>query len=215
MVVLFAKGAVDETSKIYGPIFARFVAEAALKFEAEKLKEKPPQNINSNSLEDVSKYILANLTKYPRGYCALIYGVGKAESKLEGSMASGAKRSAWSAMKSMLEASGLVNSLIGTTESTFEALVKFTDIAKPLKTSITSRAIRGKNNDLTLIVPECPYKDGCKALFKEGVTRGVGGMECMCLIADTAAVGLITKKRLDYKVEEFDKPECKGRIYEV
>lgn len=64
-LLLAAKFAVEETAKLYGPIFTRIVSEYALKFEAEKLNEKPPENIQG--LEAVTNYILANLKRYPRG----------------------------------------------------------------------------------------------------------------------------------------------------
>ncbi|WXG41804.1 MAG: hypothetical protein WED07_13740 [Candidatus Freyarchaeum deiterrae] len=210
-VVLFAKTAIDETSKIYGPIFARLVSVHALRFEAEKLKEEPP---NIQGLTDVSNYIVTNMNKYTRGYCAVIYGVGKAEATLQGSMGAGAKRSAWSAMRSMLENTGLLNNLVGTTGDILEAIDKFNVIGKQLKTVLTVRFIRDENNQVREVVPNCPFKDACKALVKEGVTRVRGGMECMSLIANTAVAGIITKKSLDYNLDEFDKPECRGRIFE-
>ncbi|MFB0561978.1 MAG: hypothetical protein ACETWM_12315 [Candidatus Lokiarchaeia archaeon] len=212
-VVLFAKGAIEETAKIYGPIFTRLVSKYALEFEAEKLGENPPENIEG--LEDVSNYILANQDRYPRGYCAIIYGVGKAEAELQGSMGSGAKRSAWSAMRSMLESSGLLNNLVGTTEDVLEAIDKFNEIGKQIKTVVTVHFIRGESDEVKEVVPDCSFKGACKALVNEGISRVLGGMECMSLIANTAVAGIITKKNLDYKLDKFDTPECRGRIFEV
>nr|MDO8083092.1 hypothetical protein [Candidatus Freyarchaeota archaeon] len=211
--VLFAINAIEETAKLYGPIFTRMVSEYALKFEAEKLKEKPPENIQG--LEQVTNYIITNLKRYPRGYCSLIYGVGKAEARLQGSTGAGAKRSAFHAMKSILENSGLLNSATGTTKDLFEALDKYEEISKAVKTAFPLHLIRGENNQVTMVVPNCPFKDSCKAVMNEGISRLVGGSECTVLITHNAVAEIVTKKQFDYRLDEFDKPQCRGRIFEV
>ncbi len=211
-IVLVGKTAVEETAKLYGPIFTRMVSEYALQFEAEKLNEKPPENIHD--LEAVTNYILANLGRYPRGYNSLIYGIGKADSKLQGSTGVGAKRAAYSAMKSILESSGLLNSIIGTTEDVFEAICKAEEINKEIKTAVSARYIKGEKNQVMVVVPNCAYKDACDAFVKEGISRLVGGSECIYLIVTNAEAEIVTKKRLDYKIDEFGKLECRGRILE-
>jgi hypothetical protein len=212
-LLLVAKTAVDETGKLFGPIFTRMVSEYALQFEVSMLKEKPPENIKG--LEEVTKYIIANLSRYPPGYCSLFYGIAKAESRLQGSTGSGAKRSAFSGVKAIIESSGLLNSVVGTTENVFEAFAKSKDIFKATKTLIQIRYTRGENNQVTLEIYDCPYKDVCRIIVEEGVTRFVGGLECINLITLNAAAEIITKKQLDYRLDEFDEPNCRGRIFEV
>ncbi|MGQ9721982.1 MAG: hypothetical protein ACUVXA_11745 [Candidatus Jordarchaeum sp.] len=211
--VIFVKSAIEENEKIYGPIFTRIASEHALQFEAEKLMDKPPENIQN--LQEVTNYIINNLDKYPNGYCALMYGIAKAESKLQGSTGAGSKRSAFSAMKSIIESSGMLNSVIGTTGDLFEALDKFEEIGKMVKTAIPLRFIRGENNEVTMVSKNCPYKDACRAFINEGIGRLVGGQECINIICHAAVAEIITKKRFDYKLYEFDKPECRGKIFEV
>ncbi len=211
--VLFIKAAIDETSKLYGPVFTRMVSEHAVKFEAEKLKEKPPQNIRG--MDDVYNYIIVNFDKYPLGYNSLIYGIAKAESKLQGSLAAGSKRASYSAVKALLEFSGMLSGLIETTEEVFDALKSTEAIGKATKMCILTTWTREENNAVTMVVPNCLFKDACRALQKEGMSRMVGGSECINLIDNTATAEIITKKHYDYRLEEFDKPECRGKIYEI
>ncbi|MFB0563261.1 MAG: hypothetical protein ACETWM_18830 [Candidatus Lokiarchaeia archaeon] len=211
--VLFIKGAVEETAKFYGPIFTRMVSNYAVEFEAEKLKEEPPENIQG--LEDITNYILENLDRYPQGYCSLVYGIGKAESKLQGSTGSGAKRSAYSAMKSIIESSGLLNSVIGTTKDAFEANYKFEELSKMVKTTIPLRFIKGENNEVTIVTDNCPFKDACIAFVNEGISRLIGGGECVALISHAAVTEIIIGNPFDYRLDKFDNPECSGRIFEI
>ncbi|GEM_PF-904737 len=212
-IVFVAKTAVEETAKLYGQIFARMVSEYALQFEAKKLGEKPPENISG--LGAVTDYILANLDRYPKGFNALIYGIGKAESKLQGSTGAGSRRAAYSAMKYIMESSGMLSSIVGTTKDIFEAIYKAEEINKEIKTAVSARYIREKNNQVIEVVPNCPFRDACSAIIDEGIGRLVGGSECICLITTNAEAEIITKKQLDYKIEEFGKSECRGRIFEV
>ncbi|MEM2145652.1 MAG: hypothetical protein QW279_09840 [Candidatus Jordarchaeaceae archaeon] len=213
ITLLIAKSSIQEMDKFYGPIYTRMVSEYALKFESEKLNEKPPENIQG--LDQVTDYIMANLNRYPRGYCALFYGSAKTQKNLEGSIGSGARRSGFQVMKSLIESSGMLNSVIGTTEDLLEAIKKSAEIVKAAKIIISMRYIREENNDLTMIVPNCPYKDACRAYMEEGISRMVGGLECTNLTCQAAISEIITKKHLDYRLEEFDKPECRGRIFEI
>ncbi|MEM3586700.1 MAG: hypothetical protein QXO71_05185, partial [Candidatus Jordarchaeaceae archaeon] len=212
ITVLFAKSAVKEMEKIYGPLFTRMVAEYALEFEAKKLKEEPPPKIQG--LDQVTNYIIANLDRYPRGYCALFYGIAKTEKNLEGSLGSGSRRAVYNAMKAIIESSGVFNSIIGSTEDLFEAAAKASELMKANNIGISVRWIRSENA-LVMVVPDCPYKDACREYVNEGISRMVGGLECTTLNSQSVISEVITKKRFDFKLDEFDKPECRGRVFEV
>ncbi|MBS7251786.1 MAG: hypothetical protein KIH08_14530 [Candidatus Freyarchaeota archaeon] len=212
-ITFVAKTAVEETAKLYGPIFTRMVSEYALQFLAEKLGESPPNDVRG--LEAVTNYILGNLDRYPRGFNSLIYGIAKAENKLQGSTGAGARRAAYSAIKTILESSGLLSSIVGTTKDVFEAIYKAEEINKEIKTAVSGHYIRGGNNQVVVVVPNCSWRDACIALVDEGISRLVGGSECIFLIVTNAEAEIITKKHLDYKIDEFGKSECRGRIFEV
>ncbi|MEM2146892.1 MAG: hypothetical protein QW279_16125 [Candidatus Jordarchaeaceae archaeon] len=212
VAISLAKAAIIEIAKLYGPIFTRMAAEYALEFESRKLKEKPPENIQG--LEEVTNYIMANLDRYPTGQCPLVYGLNKAESKLQGFSSSGARRGAHKAMKIMFENTGLLNRLVGTTESAYDALKMLP--VKEMKQVTRYHYIRGEEkNEVTAIYSNCPAKDACKALLDEGVAKMLGGLHCILLNCGAATVEIITRKTFDYVLEEFDTPDCKGRIFEV
>jgi hypothetical protein len=226
LAVFLGKAAIEENAKLYGPLYKRLAAKYALDFESRMLNEKPPENIQD--LEGVTNYILANLDRYPRGHCALTYAISKTESTLQGyGGTSGSRRAAASAMKKLFEAVGLLNSLIGTTEDIIEAARRFKAIASnafantgmQIKQSEQVQRIRytrGKGkNEAVITYSNCPYKDTCRALLNEGVSRIVGGSVCINLILAYAITEIITKKRFDYALDEFDKPDCKGRLFEI
>jgi len=196
--------------KLYGPIYTRLALKYALEFEAEKLKEKPPKNIQE--LEEVANYIIANLDRYPNGHCSLHYGLLKAEVKLQGG--AGTRKEAHDAMKNVLKTSGFLKGLIGTTENAYEA-IKMLPI-REIKQVTRHHYIRveGKN-EVIVVISDCPYKDMCWALVDEGVSRMVGGLHCTLLALGNAAAEIITGKHFDYVLEEFDEPDCRGRIFEI
>lgn len=211
--IVFTKIAVEAATKFYGPIFKRMVSLYTLDFEARMLKEKPPENIQG--LEEVTDYVTTNLERYPRGHCALIYGIFKAESKLQGFSGAGAKRAAYSSMKSILEITGMLNKFVGTTEDAFESCKRSSFIFEVTKIVIPMRLTMGDNNQLNLMLHDCPYKDACISLVKEKLSRLTGGWECVSLMLFNAGLEIITKKTFDYKLDEFNTPDCTGKIWEA
>ncbi|WXG42051.1 MAG: hypothetical protein WED07_15030 [Candidatus Freyarchaeum deiterrae] len=224
--IYLTKGSILETAKIYGPIYTRMVSEHALEFESRMLKEEPPENVRG--LEEVTNYIVANLNRYPRGHCSLVYGIGKAESKLQGyAGSSGSRRAAYGGIRNMLEAAGLLNSLIGATEDVLEAnkaydaKLKDAVAAKALSTIKAGQVqrvryirVEGKN-EVNAVVSNCVYKETCLAFVDEGISRMVGGLQCIILMLGNAVTEIITRKHFDYALDQFDEPDCRGRIWEV
>ncbi|WXG42118.1 MAG: hypothetical protein WED07_15365 [Candidatus Freyarchaeum deiterrae] len=206
----FIKAAITEIAKIYGPIFNRTVAGYALDFESRMLKENPPENIQG--LEAVITYIVANLNRYPMGHCALTYGLLKSENRFEGG--TGTRRAAYGAIKAILESTGMLKSLVGTTKNAYEALKALP--VKQIKQVTRYHYIRNEEkNEVIPIYSNCPYKDSCLALVDEGISRIIGGFHCTLLNCALATVEIVTKEHFDYALEEFDKPDCRGRIFEA
>lgn len=211
--ITFTKIAIGAAVKFYGPIFKRMTSLYALEFESRMLNEKPSENIQG--LDEVTDYITTNLGRYPRGHCALIYGMFKAESKLQGFSGPGAKRAAYSSMKSILEITGILNKFVGTTNNAFESCKRASFIFEVTKIVIPMRLTRGEKNELNLVFHDCPYKDACVSLVKEKLSRLVGGWECVSLMFFNAGVEIITNKTFDYRLEGFNEPDCRGKIFEV
>ncbi|MEM3587422.1 MAG: hypothetical protein QXO71_08895, partial [Candidatus Jordarchaeaceae archaeon] len=205
--------AIEETGKMYGPIFMEMVSKFALEFEARRLNEKPPEN--TQGLNAVFNYIMANLDRYPYGFNSLIYGLVRTQKELEGSIAVASKRASKIAMKNILQSSGMVNDVIGTIQDPLEAMKKALEFEREAKTGVPGRYIKGENNELILIFSNCPFQDACKAFLEEGITRIVGGLECVILITGAAEIEVVTGKNFDYKLEKFLEPECRGIIFEI
>ncbi|MEM3586740.1 MAG: hypothetical protein QXO71_05385 [Candidatus Jordarchaeaceae archaeon] len=206
----FAKAAIEEVARIYGPIFTRMVIDYARTFLEDKLKEKISEDIRG--LDELINYILKNLNRYPEGQCALIYGLRKTVNRLEGGGDN--RRAAYGAMKKLFESAGMLKNVIGTTENAYEALKMLP--VKEMRQVTRYHYIRGEGkNEVTAIYSNCPYKDTCKAIMSEGIQRIIGGLQCIFLNCGLATVEIVTGKHFDYVLEEFDTPDCKGRIFEV
>ncbi|MEM2146891.1 MAG: hypothetical protein QW279_16120 [Candidatus Jordarchaeaceae archaeon] len=211
--ITFTKIAIGSGVKFYGPIFKRMTSLYALEFESRMLNEKPSENMQG--LDEVIDYITNNLSRYPRGHCSLIYGMFKAESKLQGFSGAGAKRAAYTSMKSILEITGILNKFVGTTDDAFDSCKKASFIFEVTKIVIPMSLTQGEGNQLNLVFHDCPYKDACVSLVKEKLTRLAGGWECAALMFINAGLEIIKKKTFDYKLDEFNTPNCTGKIWEV
>ncbi|MGQ9721847.1 MAG: hypothetical protein ACUVXA_11065 [Candidatus Jordarchaeum sp.] len=213
-MTMFIVEAVRRIESLFGPAFTKMIAKYALEFHSEKTSDPTPANIND--LEEVTKYIMETKSKYPRGYNSLIFGIAMAEKKFEGASGSGSKNIAYNVIKKMIEDSGVLEQLKGKTEDIFEALKEHMKLLSATKIGVPQRVVRESDSViLDEMFENCPHKDVCRKMVEEGVTRMVGGQECVALIGNTAGVSIITGKPLDYKLDTFDQPHCVGRIFEI
>ncbi len=213
IVAMFIASAVRVIEALFGPAFTKMISKYALEFESEKTGEKPPENIEN--IDEVIKYITECRDKYPRVYNCLIYGIAKAEKIFEGSTASGAKNLAYNAIKKIIEDSGLLNEVKGKIPNIYKALVRYIEIADIVKATSPQQVVNESEKVIFEEMEGCTWKDACKAMTKEGITRISGDQECVVLIANSAALSLVSGKPVDYKLEKFDNPTCKGRIFEI
>lgn len=208
--LMVSKTTTEAVARMFGPVFTKNTIKYTLEFEAEKLGENPPENIET--LEGAVEYIQKNIDRYPDGVCSIVYGMAKSERMLEGYSASGSKRMAFNAVKKVMEESGMLSSLQGSTDQIFDAIVKFHELNSLLKVIPPNRFVR-EENGAKMIVKNCTCKDACRKLAQEDFSRIVGGKECIILINHCAAAEIITGKRCDYTLEKFDQPTCEGKIY--
>jgi len=214
VITMFISAAVKVIDGLFGPAFTRMISKYALDFEYKKTGEKPPENIEN--IDEAVKYITECKDKYPRSYNCLIYGIAKTEKMFEGSTASGAKNLAYNAIKKIIEDSGLLNQVKGKIANIYKALIRYIEIADAVKATTPQRIVKESEKVVFQEIGEnCPWKDACKAMDKEGITRMMGGQECVVLIANSAALSLVSGKQIDYKLDKFDQPNCEGRIFEI
>ncbi|MEM2135800.1 MAG: hypothetical protein QXG44_13180 [Candidatus Jordarchaeaceae archaeon] len=172
------------------------------------LKRSRPKNLHE--LEDVANYILANPDRYPNGQYLLHHGTLKAEIDLQGGI--GLRKVTKEVMKNLLEASGLLKSLVGTTESAYEA-VKMLPL-REMKLIKRLHCVRAEGkNEVIGTISDCPFKDSCRALVEKGMSRRIGGLHCTMLTFGTVAVEIITGK--NFAPDKIEEPHCIGRVFEI
>jgi hypothetical protein len=204
-MMFFAEG-VEEQAKTYGPVFSRLVAQASTAFVAEKIKEEPPKVDN---IKEAVNYIAGKLDKYPRAYCALAYGVGKAISTLEGTVGSGAKVFSASLLKPMMVKNGL-DKILGHSSETLEAAqkwAKFTESIKFADKGVVSLS-QMDGTGAVVKVTGCDYADACTKIIQSGISRVIGGTVCAWAVAYAAASEMGTSDQHDYRMTKVEPPNC-------
>ncbi|MBS7287927.1 MAG: hypothetical protein KIH01_04085 [Candidatus Freyarchaeota archaeon] len=205
----------DKIVETFGPVYRRFIVTYALKFESEALDESTPDGIED--LEQLNNYLLSKIEKHPKSYCALIYGMSKADQLLQGG--SGTARTASSiAIKRLLEDSGVLNQLINSTDDPYEALTKTEELFVSINTGLPGEVKFQKlvDGNVRVIVSDCPFLDACEKMRFEGLWRPDGTPECYLLTRSMVVAEIITHKRYDYRVEDLNPPEsCKGYLFPI
>ncbi len=200
---------VDRQAKIYGPVFYNLAAGYALDFESEKLGEKIPGDVVS--FEQAKDYIKRNLGRYPHGYCALLYGLIKAESSLQGGTGTSTRLATSSvAEKERQDDGGVVSA------------VSLADAMKKCQEGIRNGRFLPdfgyelvSDEQANCTVYNCHCRDACEASVKEKLVRVGGKPWCALLRYAVADLGLTTGEPFEYELQEFGNLNCKGKIFKV
>ncbi len=213
VVMLFSvKFTADKIVEIFGPVYKRFIVNYSLKFESEMLNEAPPDGIED--LEQLNNYLLSKTERYPKSYCALVYGMSKADQLLQGGSGT-ARTASLVATRRLLEDSGILSQLIGSTSDPYEALVKTEEIFVSMNAGLPGSVKFQKITDgrVRVVVHDCPFFEACEKMRFEGLWRPNGTPECYILTRSVVISELITGKKFDYNVEDLNPPEkCSGHI---
>jgi len=202
----------DKIVEIFGPVYKRFIVKYALNFESEMLDEEPPDGIED--LEQLNNYLLSKLEKYPKSYCAIVYGMSKADQLLQGGSGT-ARTASFVILRRILEDSGVLNQFIGSTDDLYEALVKTEELFVSMNAGLPGgvkfqKMIDGK---VRLTIRDCPFVDACEKMRFEGLWRPDGTPECYALTRSVVIAEIVTGKKFDYRVEDINPPEnCSGYV---
>lgn len=196
------------------------ITEDTLKLILEKTLEYIQKyfnlNLESDSLDDLETMLVGIVEEYPAEQ-ALIYGIGKAESTNIGSAGVISRRIAKGAPKALVDKLGLTDHLKGS-KSLYEAISEY----KALLIQIGYV----KDKDIILIDLDsgdvdvklegnCPYVNVCEALSSEGVYDIFGNVACARTLIFAGIAEAILKKSYDTKVQDYNPPNCRVKIFEI
>lgn len=203
----------EHLAGIYGEVFSKLVREAVVDFVSRKIGEEAPK---VSTLEDATNYARSKLDKYPFGYCAFWYGIGKAESQLQGSAGAATRLYLRNIVKRMTELDGL-SELVGKTDDTTSALLEFKKAAVSMQLLDEESFECATNSGYTeLRIKNCPNGDGCKQMMAEGIIRsGSGKPLCTISLGSAVTAELVTKASHDYEIVGLKPPNCVAKIFRL
>jgi hypothetical protein len=200
----------EHLAGIYGEVFSKLVREAVVRFVSEKVGEAIPK---VDTIEEAANYVRSRTEKYPFGHCSFWYGIGKAESQLQGSAGAATRLYLRDIVKRMTELDG-PNELVGKINDTTRALLEFRKIAVSMELlDEESFECTGNSSASEVRIRNCPNGDGCKQMMVEGIIRS-GSNKPLCTISLGSAVTaeVVTKVPHDYDIVELNPPNCVVRI---
>lgn len=201
---------IREQEKLFGPVFSTRLVKHALHFEAQRIREEIPKDINT--LVQLTEYIVSKIDKYPTPYCAFMYAQYKTENELQG------KTGAVTKVAEMSFHRGFAKSPSGEKEIDLDDIIsQLHRTAIEIKLSPKQFGYR-KNEDgsVDFLLSNCYYKDGCRQAFNEGLLkRPDGRMHCNLGSTLSQYLKVVTGCEWDFECLEYDKPHCITRYYNV
>ena len=201
-----------KTLNLYGPVFQKMTAQHAVRFFAKKIEDTNPPTIET--LEDCAKYINKNLAKYPNGFCALAYGVGKAQNTLEGGIASGGRSILKDGMQAFLAKMGTA-AMYGSGTNTTEIFKNQISVQKGMRLLAGEVTVTGDANSTTFTYKGCRFADSCVAMAQDGIRRSNGDVECSNARSHQSIVEYVTKTPHDFQVTNYNPPNCVFKMFKV
>ncbi len=198
-----------ELEKTYGPVFCTMFIKHALGFIAQKVGEKPPEDIKN--LNQLLEYLISVSDKYPPSFCACTYAQIKSENILQGQTGAGTRVESMRISRNIVEDGKLdVREF-----NVDDALLKIRETGVAMKIIPPEMGYK-KNEDgsLDVLWPKCYLLDGCQLAFEEGLLkRPDGRLRCGLGESSCHLFKMFTGYEWDYTLLEFNKPHCIHRSY--
>lgn len=213
VLITFGQMTAEHLSEVYGEVFSKLVRDAVADFISEEVGEEAPKIEN---LQEAADYVRSKLERYPSGHCAFWYGIGKAESVLQGAAGPASRIYLRDIVKRMTELDD-VGMLVGNSDDTTGALEAFKKVATSMELlDENSFECNGDANSSELRIRNCPNGDGCKKMISEGIIRA-GSRKPLCTISLGSAVTaeVVTNLAHEYEITEFNPPNCVAKIYKL
>lgn len=196
--------------KVYGPVYVRLAKKNIMQFEANKTGENPPESSQEWDWSQVKEYLKKNFEKYPFGFNALIYSMGKTEATLQGSTGTSQRIGTTIAAKQMeTNQPGKASNLEEAWKQSAGKLAFF---------KIMPTQVRYKLEDektVKYVVDNCPFKDGCDEFHVENIRKAGGNHICSLGRIMSSDIGQKIGAGCDYFVDQFADPNCIGRIKQM
>ena len=173
--------------------------------------------LHFDSVNDLEPMLVGIANKYPAEN-ALIYGIGKGESTTIGSTGVISRRLAKGAPKALVDKLGLTQQLKGS-KTLYDVVSKYkaalVQIGFVKDSEIILTNLDGGDVRVQLS-GKCSFMPACQALSKEGVYDIFGNIACIrTLIFAGIAESILKYSSYDIKVENYNPPNCKMKIFEV
>ncbi|MFB0561091.1 MAG: hypothetical protein ACETWM_07740 [Candidatus Lokiarchaeia archaeon] len=148
---------------------------------------------------------------------ALVYAIGKAESTSIGGTGVISRRVAKGAPKALVEQFGLTEQL-SDSKNLFDVLSKYKALLVAIEQVKEEDIILSDRDDAEVdakLGGYCPYMNACQSLNREGVFDIFGNVACVRTLVFAGIAEAILKKSFDTKVENYNPPHCKVKIFEL
>ncbi|WXG46947.1 MAG: hypothetical protein WED05_09870 [Candidatus Atabeyarchaeum deiterrae] len=194
--------------KVFGTVFTTRVVSSAVEFIAHRIGERPTEEVKTS--DQMAKYLLSKMDKYPTPYCAVMYAQHKVESDLQG-------KGALSRVGDMGWQRNFAK-----TQDTGRKVIDFDRIVSDLRKASVMMKLspsefgyrKNEYEGVDFIIPSCFYLDGCKQAFEEGLLRRPNG-RTQCDLGSSLCqfFKVATGFEYDYDLLESYKPRCIIRYF--
>ncbi|WXG42290.1 MAG: hypothetical protein WED07_16245 [Candidatus Freyarchaeum deiterrae] len=196
--------------KILGKNYMRIALRHMGNYLYSRTGKRPSTLETVDSFRD---YGLQVIDKIEDPWNAVLYGFLEADRDYRASMRSG--EDGFNKVVELVLDASLVGKECLKISDIYDATQKCFEYLNSIRVDVHSSYQKVDSETLNLTVSNCLYKDCCRTVQAEELFRDDGTPLCWILKMNCSGISRLSEKRTDYRLLEFDMPDCRGILLKL
>jgi hypothetical protein len=186
----------------------------ALRYMGSYLSSRTGQKPSAlETVDDLRCYGLRVIDKIEDPQNAVLYGILEADRSYRASLKRG--EDGFNKVAGLILDASLVGKEPLKISDIYDAAQKYFEYLKCIRVDVPTSYQKVDSDTINVIVSNCMYKDCCRTVHAEKLFRDDGTPFCWVLKMNGSGIFKLSEKRLDYRLLEFDTPNCRGILLKL
>ncbi|MGQ9723022.1 MAG: hypothetical protein ACUVXA_17065 [Candidatus Jordarchaeum sp.] len=196
--------------KILGKDYMRIALYHMGNYISGRIGEKRPA---LDSVDKFRGYGLQRIGQIEDPWNSVLYGLLEADEDYKASLKRG--ESGFNKMAQLILEASIVGKEPIEIPSIYEAAQKYFDFLKSIKLDVPTSYQEIDADTINVVVSDCLYKDCCRTVQAENLFRDDGTPFCWVLKINCTGIFKLSRNSVEYRLLEFDAPNCRGIIFKL
>jgi hypothetical protein len=196
--------------KILGKDYMKIALYHMGNYISSRTGENPPY---PKSIDNFRGYGLERIGQIEDPWNSILYGLLEADKDYGSSLKRG--ESGFNNVAQLVLEASLVGKEPLEISGVYEAAQKYYDYLKTIRVYVPISYQEVDAETLNVVVSDCLYKECCRTVQAENLFRDDGNPFCWVLKINCSGILRLSGESVEYRLLEFDAPDCRGIIFKL